>query len=73
MMTTEFDENQFEHGTCDMCGRSDVPICPKCHHRAPHGMTPGTWLPCWCGGMGPTGLEHLISNVMKEGGEKNEK
>ena len=31
--------DEFEYGSCEMCGRSDVPICPKCHHRAPHGMT----------------------------------
>jgi len=31
---------------CPFCGRTDVPICPKCGGRVPHGFTVGTWLPC---------------------------
>jgi len=39
-----------QFGTCTCCGRSDVPICPKCGKHVPHGNVSGTWLPCWCDG-----------------------
>jgi len=35
-------------GHCKTCERDDVPICPKCHKRCPHGFVSGTWLPCNC-------------------------
>jgi len=41
-------DEQF--GTCTCCGRTDVPLCPKCGKQCPHGYVPGTWLPCGCDG-----------------------
>jgi hypothetical protein len=35
-----------EADTCEFCGRDDVPVCAVCRRRLPHGLTPGTWLPC---------------------------
>lgn len=37
-----------EMAECTHCGRTDVPVCPQCNKRVPHGFTPGTWLPCLC-------------------------
>ena len=33
---------------CEHCGRNDVPICPVCKKRVPHGFMWGTALPCPC-------------------------
>ena len=33
---------------CPFCGRTDVPLCPRCGKRVPHGQTPGTQIPCPC-------------------------
>ena len=33
---------------CPFCGRDDVPVCPRCHERVPHGPLPDTFLPCFC-------------------------
>jgi len=33
---------------CPFCDRTDVPVCPRCGGRVPHGFTVGTWLPCMC-------------------------
>lgn len=35
-------------GSCMACGRTDVPICPRCGHIVPHGFVTGTWIPCSC-------------------------
>lgn len=45
---------------CPFCGRTDVPICDRCGNRVPHGVTPGTWLPCDCNAQG-SGLEAVCS------------
>jgi hypothetical protein len=65
-------DGPIEYGSCEMCGRSDVPICPACHHRVPHGMIPGTWLPCHCGGMGQTTIDNILANVFQEYNSRKE-
>lgn len=57
--------DNYELGSCSHCGRNDVPICPKCHQRVPHGFISGTWLPCSCGGMsqGLNLTDHLIERT----------
>lgn len=69
----------LEYGYCSFCNRADVPICPACKSLCPHGMVPGTWLPCHCGGMGEDDINHLLTNVFneynynhKKGGENDE-
>jgi hypothetical protein len=50
---------------CPFCGRVDVPICPKCKQRVPHGMVVGTWLPCTCQGDTIT-LDRVLNNAKLE-------
>lgn len=56
----------MEYGVCPHCGRNDVPLCPKCGQRCPHGYVSGTWLPCSCGGMGKPTFKDMLANVYKE-------
>lgn len=65
--------DEIKYGTCEACGRTDVPLCPHCGKRVPHGYTWGTWLPCWCQGIPQDEkqiLEIVLSNAKKEGGDK---
>jgi hypothetical protein len=50
---------------CPYCGRIDVPICPDCGHRVPHGTVVGTWLPCSCKGK-TWSEDQLLENLLLE-------
>jgi hypothetical protein len=65
-------EKDIKYGSCDFCGRTDVPICPACGNRCPHGMVPGTWLPCHCGGMGEDTISDILANVLLEYNNRKE-
>jgi hypothetical protein len=51
---------------CPACGRIDVPICPDCGNRVPHGFTVGTSLPCMCKGYCPADDDLVLTNVVLE-------
>jgi hypothetical protein len=62
-----------EYGYCECCGRTDVPICPRCKNRVPHGYTWGTWLPCHCDGspwFSPEVAKLFFENIEKETSSK---
>jgi hypothetical protein len=65
-------ENTIQYGSCSFCGRNDIPICPACGNLCPHGNIPGTWLPCHCGGMGQTTIDHILANSLQEFNERKE-
>lgn len=63
---------EIEYGYCSFCKRTDVPICPGCGGLCPHGDTPGTWLPCHCGGMDQASTDQFMANVLLEYNKRKE-